>query len=167
MAALPPSVISYNLSTGSELLNHQWTTVPFSAFWSGFWTLHLILKKEAERQKCKSKTAQLWPVKPFRSSRAEHPLCTGAGSREATWARSAGSATVLSPPHTSALGCTVTKWNSFLCLMAATCQWHISISVSIKMVEGRHGTPCLLVEQNSSGVYPLPEETMRSTAEKP
>lgn len=125
--------------------------VPFPAFWSGFWALHLSLKKEAERQKCESKAAQLWWVKQFRSSRAEHPLCTGGGSREAKWAHSAVSATVLSPLHTSAFGCAVTKWSWFLYLMAAACQWHVSISVSNTIVEGRReNAPCFLVEQNTS-----------------
>lgn len=142
--------------------------VPFPAFSSGFWTLHLILKKEAERQKCKGQRAELWRVKQFRGSRAEHPLCTGGGSTEAVWAHSAVLATVLSPLHTSAFGCAVAKWSWFLYLMAAAWQWHISIPVSNIMVEGRHETsPCFLVEQNSSNLYILPEEAMGNTAEKP
>lgn len=121
--------------------------VPFPAFWSGFWNLHLILKEEVERQKCKSKTAQLWRVKPFRSGRAEHPLSTGGGSREAKRAQSAVSATVLSTLHTSAFGCAVTKWSWFLYLMAAACQWHVSVSVSSIMVEGwRETALCFLME---------------------
>lgn len=136
--------------------------VPFPAFWSGFGTLHLILKKEAGRQKCKRQRAELWRVKQFRSGRAEHPLCSGGGSTEAVWAYSAVLATVLSPLHTSA----VAKWSWFLYLLAAAWQWHISIPVSNIMVEGRHETsPCFLVEQNSSSVYLLPEEAMRNTEE--
>lgn len=171
--ALPHLVLE--LSACSTIISHFmhplhrfWAAYPavnnilFPDFWSGFWTLHLILKKEAERQKCGSQRAELWWVKQLRSGGAEHPLCTGGGSREALWAHSAVLATVLSPLHTPAFGCAAAKWGWFLYLMAAACQWHISIPVSNITAEGRHETaPCFLVGQNSSSVDLPPEEHCR------